>query len=135
MVAPALRLIGGYTFTDSEIVKSTSEFSTVIKAGAWAFRRPRHTAFMRAAITTTRVNADIDGQYVGVRVDSDFSSLSPAITSSGKYWLWNVSASLKVHRSFDIYGRVQNLGDKDYMEPLGYQAAGRTVHGGIRVRF
>lgn len=135
VVVPALRLIVGYTFTDSEIVKSTSEFSTVIKAGAWAFRRPRHTAFMRAAVTTMRVNADIDGQYVGMRVDSDFSSLSPEITSSGKYWLWNASASLKVHRSFDIYGRVQNLGDKDYMEPLGYQAAGRTVHGGIRVRF
>lgn len=135
VVVPALRLIGGYTFTDSEIVKSTSEFSTVIKAGAWAFRRPRHTAFVRAAVTTTRVSADVDGQYVGMRVDSDFSSLSPGITSSGKYWLWNASASLKVHRSFDIYGRVQNLGDTDYMEPLGYQASGRTVHGGIRFRF
>lgn len=135
VVIPALRLIGGYTLTDSKIVKSTSEFSTVIKAGAWAFRRPRHAAFVRAAVSTKRVNADVDGQYVGTRVDSDFSSLSPATTSSGKYWLWNASASVKIHRSLEIYGRVQNLGDKDYMEPLGYEAWRRTVHGGVRVRF
>lgn len=135
VVMPALRLSGGYTLTDSEIVKSTSEFSTVIKVGAWAFRRPRHAAFMRAAVTTTRINADIDGQYVGRRVDSDFSSLSPAITSSGNYWLWNASASIKVNPKLEVYGRVQNLGDKDYMEPLGYQAWRRTLHGGVRVRF
>jgi vitamin B12 transporter len=134
-IAPAVRISGGYTFTDSEIVKSTSEFSTVIKAGAWAFRRPRHSAFVRAAVTAKRVKADLDGQYVGERVDSDFSSLSPAITSSGKYWLWNTSASVTINRNLDLYGRVMNLGDKDYMEPLGYEAARRTVHGGVRVRF
>lgn len=134
-ITPAVRISGGYTFTDSEIVKSTSEFSTVIKAGAWAFRRPRHSAFVRAAVTTKRVKADVDGQYVGERVDSDFSSLSPAITSSGKYWLWNASASVTVTRNIDLYGRVMNLGDKDYMEPLGYEAWRRTVHGGVRVRF
>jgi vitamin B12 transporter len=135
VVMPALRVSGGYTFTDSEIVKSTSEFSTVIKAGAWAFRRPRHSAFIRAAVTSGRVKADVDGQYVGARVDSDFSSLSPAITTSGKYWLWNASASVSITRNVDFYGRVMNLGDKDYMEPLGYQAWRRTVHGGVRVRF
>ena len=135
VVVPALRISGGYTLTDSRIVKSTSEFSTVIKAGAWAFRRPRHAAFVRAAVTTRRVNADVDGQYVGRRVDSDFSSLSPAITSSGEYWVWNASASIRVNRAFEVYGRIQNFGDKDYMEPLGYQAWRRTAHGGVRVRF
>lgn len=135
VLVPALRISGGYTLTDSEIVKSTSEFSTVIKAGAWAFRRPRHAAFMRAAVSTRRVNADLDGQYVGRRVDSDFSSLSPAITSSGEYWLWNASASVKLNTKLEIYGRLQNLGDKDYMEPLGYEAARRTAFGGVRVRF
>jgi vitamin B12 transporter len=135
VIVPPLRVSGGYTFTDSVIIKSTSEFSTVIKAGAWAFRRPRHSAFVRAAVTKTRFEADVDGQYVGERVDSDFSSLVPAITSSGKYWLWNASASIKINRNVDIYGRVLNLGDKDYMEPLGYQAWRRTAHGGVRVRF
>ena len=135
VLVPALRVSGGYTLTDSKIVKSTSEFSTVIKAGAWAFRRPRHSAFVRAAVTSGRLAADVDGQYVGSRVDSDFSSLSPAITSSGKYWLWNASASIKINRHADIYGRVMNLGDRDYMEPLGYEALRRTVHAGVRVRF
>jgi vitamin B12 transporter len=135
VVVPALRVMGGYTFTDSEIVNSTSEFSTVIAAGAWAFRRPRHAGFVRAALSTKLINADIDGQYVGRRSDSDFSSLSPAMTSSGDYWLWNVSTAVKLSKSLEIYGRVQNLGDNDYMEPLGYEAWRRTVHGGVRVRF
>lgn len=135
VLVPALRVSGGYTFTDSEIVKSTSEFSAVIKAGAWAFRRPRHGAFVRAAVTLKRWEADVDGQYVGARVDSDFSSLAPPITMSGRYWLWNASASVRINTRTDIYGRVLNLGGTDYMEPLGYQAWGRTAHGGVRVRF
>jgi outer membrane cobalamin receptor len=135
VIVPALRVSGGYTFTDSEIVKSTAEFSDVIKTGAWAFRQPRHSAFVRAAVTAHRVAADLAGQYVGRRVDSDFSSLSPAITSSGQYWLWNASASMTVNRNIELYARIQNLGAKDYMEPLGYEAWRRTAHGGVRVRF
>jgi vitamin B12 transporter len=135
VIVPALRVIGGYTFTDSEIVKSTSDFSTVLRAGNSAFRRPRHAAFVRAAVTTRRFNADLDGQYVGRRADSDFSSLSPEIQSSGAYWLWNASASVRLTPQVELFARILNLGDADYMEPLGYQPWRRTVHGGVRVRF
>lgn len=135
VIVPALRVIGGYTFTDSEIVKSTSDFSTVLRAGNSAFRRPRHAAFVRVAVTTRRFNADLDGQYVGRRADSDFSSLSPEIQSSGAYWLWNASASVRLTPQVELFGRFLNLGDADYMEPLGYQPWRRTVHGGVRVRF
>ncbi len=135
VIVPALRINGGYTFTDSEIVKSASDFSTVLKAGNSAFRRPRHSVFMRAAVTTHWINADIDGQYVGRRADSDLSSLSPEIQSSGEYWLWNASAAVRLSPRFELFGRVQNLADADYMEPLGYQPWRRTVHGGVRVRF
>ncbi|TAK14175.1 MAG: TonB-dependent receptor [Acidobacteria bacterium] len=134
-IIPALRVTGGYTYTDSKIVKSTSDFSTVLKAGNSAFRRPRHAVFLRAAVTTKRVNADVDGQYVGKRADSDFSSLSPEIRSSGEYWLWNLSLAVKLTPRFELYGRALNLGDADYMEPLGYPAWRRTAHGGVRVRF
>ena len=93
-ITAALRLSGGYTFTDSEVIDSTSPSSAVLKSGNTLFRRPRHSAFLRAGYNVGVVHADLDGQYVGTRVDSDFASLSPALTSSGRYWLWNASATV-----------------------------------------
>lgn len=135
VVPGGIRVTSGYTFTDSEIVKSTSAFSTVLAEGNWAFRRPRHTAFVRAGLTRGRVTTDLAGHYIGTRVDSDFASLDPEITSSGGYWLWNASASVSLSRSFSLVGRVDNIGNVDYMEPLGYPAWRRTAHAGLRVRF
>jgi vitamin B12 transporter len=107
----------------------------VLAEGNWAFRRPRHTAFVRAGLTRGRVTADLAGHYTGTRVDSDFASLDPEITSSGGYWLWNASASVSLSRSVSLVGRVDNIGNVDYMEPLGYPAWRRTAHAGLRVRF
>jgi outer membrane cobalamin receptor len=135
VIVPALRVNAGYTFTDSKIVKSTSEFSPVLTAGNTAFRRPRYTVFLRAAVTTRRIHADLDGQYVGRRSDSDFVSFVPEIQSSGEYWVWNASVGVTLTPQLELYGRILNLGDTDYMEPLGYQPWRRTVHGGVRIRF
>ncbi len=134
-ITAALRLSGGYTFTDSEVIDSTSPSSAVLKSGNTLFRRPRHSAFLRAGYNVGVVHADLDGQYVGTRVDSDFASLSPALTSSGRYWLWNASATVNATSRVSVFVRVQNLGDVDYMEPLGYPAWRRSVHTGLRLTF
>jgi hypothetical protein len=42
---------------------------------------------------------------------------------------------MTVNGNIELYARIQNLGDMDYMEPLGYEAWRRTAHGGVRVRF
>src|SRR5207344_1598300 len=79
-----VRAKGGYTFTDSEILESTST-SPVFKTGNWAFRRPRHSGFVNLAWTGARASIDLSGSIAGLRVDSDFSSLVPAIESNDGY--------------------------------------------------
>jgi len=131
----ALRLFGSYTFTGSRIIDASSEFSDILAAGQWALRRPRHAAQVLAGWERGRLSVDAGGTYSGRRSDSDFSSLIPAITSSGGYWLWRLQAQVRVTSLATGYVRVENLTDANYMEPLGYPAWRRTVHAGLRLRF
>ncbi|MCR4374375.1 MAG: TonB-dependent receptor [Acidobacteria bacterium] len=136
-IAPTddLRLSGSYTFTDSEIVAASSEFSDVLAAGRGALRRPRHTGQVQAVWSRGPWSMDIAGTFQGERSDSDFSALVPALTAADGYALWRAQAQLRVTPHTMAYVRVENLTDVDYMEPLGYPAWRRTVHAGLRLRF
>lgn len=120
-IAPvaSLRFGGGYTFLDATAL----------------LRRPRHAGFVRASWTWRAASADINGTYVGAHLDNDFSALSPALTSSGDEWLWQAAARYRFSDRIDGYVRVQNLTDRDYMEPLGFPAWRRTAHAGLHLRF
>ena len=136
-VAPTddLHLSGSYTFTDSAIVRASSEFSDVLAAGRWALRRPRHAGHVQAVWNRGRWSVDVAGAFQGQRSDSDFSALIPAMTAADGYALWRAQAQLRVTPRAIAYVRVDNLTDVDYMEPLGYPAWRRTVHAGLRLRF
>ena len=124
----------GYTFTDSEILESTST-SKVFQAGKWAFRRPRHSGFLNLAWTGARASVDVAGTFSGRRVDSDFSSLVPAIIENGAYAQWDLRAVARLTRVFSLTGAIDNLTDSNRMEPLGYPILGRAVRFGVRARF
>ena len=124
----------GYTFTDSEILESTST-SPVFKAGNWAFRRPRHSGFLNLAWTGARASIDLRGAFSGRRVDSDFSSLVPAILENGGYAQWDIRAIARLTRVFSLTGAIDNLTDSDHMEVLGYPVLGRAIRFGVRARF
>ncbi len=115
----ALRVTAGYTRL------STADL----------FRRPPHSAFVRGALTAGRIAIDLDGLFTGRYVDDDFSSLAPAITSSGGFWRWDAAGRYCFTARFEGYARIQNLTDRNYMEPLGYLAWRRTAHVGLKVRF
>jgi len=133
--AAGVHLMASHTFTDSEIIDASSEFSDVLASGNWALRRPRHSGQVQALWERGRFSLDAAGTFVGRRSDSDFSALEPPITSAGGYWLWRAQAIAKVSSAATAYVRVENLTNKDYMEPLGYPAWRRTIHAGLRVRF
>jgi vitamin B12 transporter len=128
------RAKSGYTLTDSEILESTST-SAVFKAGNWAFRRPRHSGFMSLAWMGARASLDVSGTFSGRRVDSDFSSLSPAITENDGFAQWDLRATATLTRMLSLTGAVDNLTDSDRMEPLGYPILGRAIRFGVRARF
>jgi vitamin B12 transporter len=132
-IVRGFRASGGYTFDDSQIVESTST-SPVFQPGNWAFRRPRHSGFVNLAWTGARASIDLAGTIVGRRVDSDFSSLVPPLTSNEGYTQWDLRASVRLSQRLSVTGAIDNLADRQYMEPLGYPALGRAVRAGIRVR-
>jgi vitamin B12 transporter len=132
---PTLRVGGGYTWLDSDVFDRATANSDPTLLASLTIRRPRHSAFVRAAWSYRDIAVDLDGTFVGTRLDNDFSSLSPAITSSGDDWVWNLNARYAIRAKVEIFGRVNNLADRDYMEPLGYPAWRRTGHVGLKVRF
>ncbi|MFN7915736.1 MAG: TonB-dependent receptor [Vicinamibacterales bacterium] len=136
-VAPhaTLRVRAGYTFLDSAIVESTSSFSPVFAPGQWAFRRPRHSGFVQGAWSWQRVTADVSGTLIGRFVDSDFSSLEPALLENVGRTLWNARASYRMTAAVTGILAVDNLTGRDYQEPLGYLALQRSVRAGVRVQF
>jgi len=139
-VAPSavLRARAGYTFLASEIAESTNDplFGDPVYApGQPLLRRPRHSGFIGLAATWSRVTAGLDGVIVGEFADSDFSSLSPEILVNPGWTAWNARAALRVTRQFSATLAIDNIGDHQYMEPLGYRALGRAVRVGVRAGF
>jgi vitamin B12 transporter len=125
----------GYTFLDSEIVESTSAFSPVFAEGQWAFRRPRHSGFVDVGWTGARADVSIFGLIVGRRVDSDFGTFDPGFMELPRYSVWTIAGSYRVQAPIELFARIENLTNADYMEPVGYLTWGRTAHAGIRLRF
>jgi vitamin B12 transporter len=130
-----VRVSAGYTRLDSKILESTSSFSEVFAPGQPLFRRPRHSGYVGFAWAKSRLSADVTAVFVGSRVDSDFSSLDPALTSNDGYATWDVRAAYRLTGALSITAAANNLFDADYMDPLGYPALGRAVRVGARVGF
>ena len=71
--------------------------------------------------------------YVGQRQDEDFSTFQ-TITLDG-YTLVNLYASYDVYRNVTLFGRLENVLDKQYEEVLGYGTPGRAGYGGVKMTF
>ena len=78
---------------------------------------------------------DLTGVFVGRRVDSDFSSLVPAMVENDGYVTFDLRARYRLTDQLGITAAIDNLADADYMEPLGYQALGRAARVGLKVGF
>jgi outer membrane cobalamin receptor len=64
---------------------------------------------------------------VGRRVDSDFSSLQPPLTSNDSYTRWDVAWSYRSSYRVTYFGVIENLLNRDYMEALGFPALKRRA--------
>lgn len=126
------RFSGGYTFLDGKVVRSISS-SPIFAPGNQLYRRPRHSGSIQASYARNRLSLALGGVFIGERVDSDFNF--PTIDSNQGYALWNASGEVRLTRRTGAFVTMDNVGNADYMEPLGYPALGRTVRAGIRTRF
>src|SRR5262249_48740034 len=104
-------------------------------AGEELFRRRKNSVFAEFGDGQGRISATLAGVFVGEYVDSDFSSLQPPLLVNPGYNTWDARGSVAITKQIAGLLAIDNIADAGYMEPLGYQALGRAVRGGIRVGF
>lgn len=126
------RITGGYTYLDSKVIRSISS-SPIFAPGRQLYRRPRHSGSLQASYSRNRLSLALGGVFIGSRVDSDFNF--PTVTSNQGYAAWNASGEVRLARRTAAFVTIENLADREYMEPLGYRGLGRAVRAGIRTRF
>jgi vitamin B12 transporter len=126
----ALRLRGNYTFLDSQVVVSTSEFNPIYAAGAPLLRRPRHQGSFTAEVGSARATVAATLVAVGDRADSDFAGIG--LTENPGYTRLDARARVRMVSRLDAFVAAENLTDSEYQEALGYPALGLTVRLGLR---
>ena len=126
----ALRLRGQYTFLDSEVIVSTSEFNPIYAAGEPLLRRPRHQGSFTAELGNARATVAATLVAVGDRADSDFAGIG--LTENPGYTRLDARARVRIVSRLDAFVVAENLTDRAYQEALGYPALGLTVRAGLR---
>jgi len=131
----AVHVRAGYTLLDSKILESASPNDTLFGLGREAFRRPRHSGYAGVTLIWNRATADLSGVFVGTFVDSDFGLFNPPLVENPGHTTWDARFMLKVTAQLTGIVSIDNLTDRDYSEPFGYQPLRRVVRAGFRVGF
>ena len=74
----------------------------------------------------------LDYRFVGAR-NSDANN-APA-GKLGSFGVVSASATYDLNKTVQLFGRVENLGDQQYEEIVGYGTAIRSVYGGVKLTF
>lgn len=118
-VADALEMKAGYTYLDAKD-KTT---------GSPLLRRPNNKFSLGIGYTNQYMSALTDFIYVGERHDIDGFT----VVKVSPYYVVNLSGSYRATKNLSIFGRVENLLDKDYEDPKGFGTKGISAYGGVRL--
>ena len=143
-IAPTgeLRLGAHYTLTDTKVTDAGTVPGGNFVEGEQLLRRPRHAGGVYAQFRKTRYNLRIDFKYKGKRDDRLFL---PDFTSSRVvlpgYWKVDVGVTIPVVQLSDspsdvaLVFRGENIFNKRYTEPAGFESLGRSLTAGLEVTF
>jgi outer membrane receptor protein involved in Fe transport len=125
-----------YTFLDSEIlaVDRDSAAPSPFIAGQSLLNRPRHQWAVDAGVSRGRVIGWVRGGGRGrvLAVEPSYGTFGGLFDAAG-YGVWNAGASWRLSRQLELFGRIENLFDREYEEVFGFPALGRGAMAGIRI--
>ncbi len=122
-VTDRFKLRGDYTYTNA--VDDTT--------GLELLRRPKHKASLTASwLPIDRLSFSATLLYVGSQVDGN-RSFSIQRLNTDPYFVVNLAAEYSVNKSVALFARIDNLLDRRYESPTGFQRPGFGVFGGVRL--
>lgn len=80
-------------------------------------------------------NINLGLNYVGKRKDTDYTSWPYERITMKDYAKVDISCSYDLTKDFQIFGRIENLFDKNYQEIYGYSMPRRSFYAGIKASF
>ena len=124
-VTDRFKVRGDYTYTDA--IDDTT--------GLELLRRPKHKASLNLIwLPTDRLSFSATMLYVGSQVDGN-RSFSIQRLDADPYFLVNLAADYDLGKGVTLFARIDNLFDRRYESPTGFQRPGFGVFAGIRVNF
>jgi vitamin B12 transporter len=102
--------------------------------GQELLRRPKHKASLNAAWQATSafsLNATVLTVSSWIDGNRDFSI--PRLTAPG-YTVVNLAASFAIDRHLTVFGRLDNLFDRHFQNPVGFLQPTRGAFAGIRAQ-
>ena len=104
--------------------------------GTDLLRRPKDT--LNAAVdyyTDSDTHFGINAQYIGDRIDDNFSTFPATKVSTGNYTVWNMNFGTKIMNEIDLTIHAKNIFDKEYQSVYGYATEGRSAYAKIKYSF
>ena len=127
-----LRITAGYAYDDSLVIKAPNAFDPATVPGNRLLRRPLNSGSVVVNAAYRRINFNVAGYYSGSRTDSDFLGLG--LTRTPAYARFDLAGSYAAGHGVELFGRVQNLFDRQYQLILGFPSLGREFRGGVKYR-
>ena len=119
------RIDGSYTY-----LRSTEN-------GLREVRRPENIASLNVSwrAMDDKYGANLTVRYNGEQEDFHFTPAGSARVPMPAYTLVNLGADYRIDDMWQVYGRVENLFDKEYEETFSLRSPGRAFYAGIRATF
>ncbi len=102
-------------------------------------RRPRNTANINVnyKFLNDHANANLNASFTGKQIDDFFPPpfFPQTKVTLGSYTLVNLAASYRILDNVSLYGRVENLLNKDYEDVFSFQTPGISGTVGLNMTF
>jgi vitamin B12 transporter len=96
-------------------------------------RRPKNKASLRADyVPLPKLNLSATLVYVGSWIDGNRDFSIPRLRAS-PYAIVNLATNYEVDERTTVFGRIDNLLDRHYQDPVGFERSGFGAYAGIRV--
>jgi vitamin B12 transporter len=102
--------------------------------GAELLRRPKEQTSLSAIWQPTdKLTLSATALWVSGWFDFDRFGLAPAPFLSNSYKLINLAANYGLNENVTVFGRINNLLNEHYQNPVGFEKAGLGAYAGLRV--